>query len=118
VPVGDPNFGRLMPCPEPDCPAVRALQTERQTRIVNYAQLPDEHAGHTFASFLALDERQREGKMVAFAAAQRFVRAAAIGHWVDRADLATEFGLPAQPEDRRNWLVFHGEPGRGKTGLA
>jgi DNA replication protein DnaC len=116
VPISHPMFGKLMPCPEPGCAAVAAAQSDRRERLVQYAQLDDEYRDNTFESFMALSEHLRDGKMRAYHAALQFVQNADTGYWVNKADLAIQFGQTA-PDDYRNWLVFYGEPGVGKTGM-
>lgn len=114
-PVGHPDFGKLFACPA-GCAASRNEDRAAED-LARYAQLDPEYAGCTFASFEALPAAQREGKMQAYYAARLFVAGAQRGYWVNRRAVAAQFGGQAT-DDSRNWLVFHGEPGRGKTGMA
>lgn len=111
-----PEFGRLFPCPA-HCEAARQAESDGLQRLIGRSRLPVEYRYLTFETFDELPESQRLGKVTARAAAASFVNNADGGYYVDRRELGESLGQAAEL-DLRNWLVFHGQHGRGKTGLA
>lgn len=112
-----PDFGKLFPCPA-NCEAVQAARARHTDAVRNLSQLPPEYQTLTLASFEHLSDEEKEGKMGGYYAAWLFVRGMAAGNCaVDRRDIAYNLGKDA-PSETRNWLVFYGEHGRGKTGMA
>lgn len=118
LPIDDPMFGKMQPCPK-NCRAAQALTSARRDSIRRYSQLPEESQKHTLESFKALSKEQRRGKMLGYWAARLFLESLKTDrpYYVDRAAMARPFKQDA-PEDWRSWLVFHGEPGTCKTGMA
>lgn len=117
LPVGHPEFGKLHPCPN-ECQAVAENAARCKHNAIVYSRLPAEYQHLNFESFEALPERYLDGKRAGLMTARAFVAAANGGnYYVDRADIARLWREQA-PEDWRNWIVFFGEHGRGKTGLA
>lgn len=117
VPATDNRFGKYFPCPAEGCAARAGIAAARKDTIVKYAALPPQYERLTFASFEALSDKMKAGKLLGYWAARLFVHHIDQGGWVDQADLATYFNREAKNR-LANWLIFHGEPGRGKTGLA
>jgi hypothetical protein len=120
LPLDDPQFGKLQPCPE-RCGAAQALAATQQASIRRYSQLPEESERHTLASFMALSDDAREGKMRGYWAARLYLDSIGGGErpfHVNRAALAKKFGKKGEAEDWRNWLVFYGPNGTCKTGMA
>lgn len=113
---GQPGFGQLVPCPA-NCATVQATYEKRGGRIRKYARIPIEYKDCSFEKFDAYASDVRDGKMAGRWGAHYFVEGAEDGFYVDRRDIAFQFQLD-KPSDRRNWLVFYGETGRGKTGMA
>lgn len=116
VGVSDPRFGQLFLCPR-GCKAAQQMQMVRRDGLRKYSKLPAEYADLTFATFDALPELMRAGKMPARWSAEMFVNARDAQYYVNRADVARYYGHD-DPDDWRNWLVLWGAHGRGKTGLA
>lgn len=117
LPVDHPGFGQLHRCPE-NCAAVQQMDALRRTGLRKYSKLPEEYAGLSFATFDALPEVVKAGKLPARIAAGLFVDAADQQHWVNRAAVGGLFTDDPGQDDWRNWLVLYGPHGRGKTGLA
>lgn len=111
-----PDFGKWFPCPA-HCPSAVAMSERRRERLLSRAAVPAGYSAFTFETFAALPNAQLEGKEQAYLAAQAFAANAAEGCWVNRADIGAQFGASVE-DDVRNWLVFYGANGRGKTGLA
>jgi DNA replication protein len=119
APYGHPEFGKLVECPAPDCPVNAEKRERRRQAAIAYSKLPDGYEDCTFATFDAKPQALLAGKMLARWAAHYFVAAIVAGErgYVNARLLAEQFNQ-AEADDLRNWLVFHGEPGRGKTGMA
>lgn len=104
-----------------DCPlnclASQKLKAKRESGVIKYSQLPPEYQPLTFVTFDRMSIEYQNGKYPARVAAEQFVEAIDQGGYVNRAAVAALFGRTAD-DDWRNWLVFYGEHGRGKTGLA
>lgn len=116
LPVDHPNFGRMIPCPA-NCHAVQEITAASKKNRVRYSRLSAEYENLTFDSFAALPGELLVGKMLGYWTAVEFVNAMNRNHMVDIAKVARRFDKDC-PEDVRNWVVFYGEHGRGKTGLA
>lgn len=114
VPLDDPRFGKPIPCPA-NCAAVQRQQNDLAARLLRRSQLPDEYRACSFHAFDALPAEYRRGKDDARRAAQYFVEAAP-GHFVDAGWLGAAHKHLAG--ERRNWLIFTGLHGLGKTGMA
>lgn len=117
VPYGSPGFGQVFPCPDPTCPVRRAELREREEKLFRVSQLPAEYQDLSLETFMALPDAQREGKMQAAWGAHYFIAGCERGCWVNRASIAAQFDDEVD-DDIRNWLVFYGGYGVGKTGLA
>lgn len=118
VPVSDPRFGQLFPCPN-NCEAARGLERDRQMRVHAAMRLPEEYQNCTLDSFCALMMARpelREGKRLAYAAVDAYAGAAADDFYVDFAEVALRAGLIGET-DWRNCLILSGDYGVGKTGL-
>lgn len=121
VPIGDPRFGKLFPCPNPDCVVANERRATQTLKRFQQSRLPLEFAGCTFASWESgLDKAARRAKMIAYEAALAFCTGD--GCYVDLAEIVDRRTTTGWPDnlDRRpkNWLVLYGEYGVGKTGLA
>lgn len=116
VPQGHPDFGKFFPCPD-KCPSERAMSEERREKLRRRAFVPRGYGDCTFESFENHSEEELVGKAQAYYAARLFVMARKHGYYVNRAQVAAEFEEEVE-DDLRNWLVFYGPNGRGKTGLA
>lgn len=115
-PVDHPDFGKAIPCPA-NCPAALEMAAESRVRRVRYSRLSDEYKDLTLDSFAALPGELLIGKMVGYWASVEFINAVNRSRMVDLAKIAARFDRSIAA-DLRNWLVFYGEHGRGKTGLA
>lgn len=105
VPHGDPRFGQLFACPA-NCSAIRTIRADRQDRIQKYSALPEAYADLTFDTWDLLPAIARSGKDSARWLAGAFVDAMPTGF------------VQAVEGDPRNWQVYWGRHGLGKTGLA
>lgn len=114
VPVDDPRFGKPIPCPA-GCATVLRQQNDLAARLLRRSQLPEEYQACSFVAFDALPAEYRRGKEDARRAAQYFVDAAP-GHYVDAGWLMPS--LKHLAGEKRNWLIFSGLHGLGKTGMA
>lgn len=140
-----PDFGKLFPCPNPNCPARKQQNQERYQKITARAALPPEYAEMTFANWEGLIKAKPEsmlGKWDALGAAKAFVSARDRRFYFDFADSTREANLLVQaakqtaPANRKhfydfslefdpdwsvgekNSIVFAGMNGIGKTSLA
>lgn len=115
VPVGHEYFGKLYPCPA--CEKGHRLLVNQWRARMRDAGLPSNYQGLTFDTWQALAENLKEGKRLAFQAAMLFV--AGEGHYVS---ISEAYRLCkrrfAGADVVRNSLVFQGQVGTGKTGLA
>lgn len=143
VGLDDPNFGKVQPCTNPDCPTVRRNAQMRAERLSG--QLEAQYAEFSFETWLTqVPQHQQAGKQLPLAVAshfarqplspffisdvfdamnkthtyQRFVNASGVDCL--RVNLArTEDGMKEDVQNTYgNWLVFEGVYGTGKTGLA
>lgn len=119
VPRDHAEYGKLHFCP--NCAKGQLEQQTSLNRLLKHAQLPAHYAGLTFETWDRLAPEFRAGKELARAAAGLFVKAARQGYWVSLNMMYRQARL-RMPGDlyevNRNWLVFQGDVGLGKTGLA
>jgi len=115
VPVSHPQFGKPVACPA-QCAAVQQQRADRADRMAKYARLPQDYQACSFALFDTLPEEFKQGKLNARRAAELFVDAAARQHYISAGFLHGH--LKSVVDEERNWLIFEGPHGRGKTGLA
>lgn len=138
VPIDDPRFGKLFPCP--DCEAGHEAMRKRQLRMFAQAQMPKEYQIYRIRHFMprwmdesGLTDELLEGKRLGIGMAWQFVNNADHGMierevyrlWID-VYKANRLPIPAGWEKKaattndmaRHWLVLHGMNGTGKTALA
>lgn len=115
VPYDHPDFGKLFPCPNPDCPTVLEQRQRRFAGLLKHSGLPAKYARLTFESWGTLPAAQRAGKDLAVASAYLFAttEAFSLNHAAGVVDAA-----PPGYDELRGWLVLQGALGVGKTGLA
>ena len=132
VPVGHPLYGRFIPCPDANCPIVRANWEARYAKISTEAQIPKEYRRITFAKWHTLaqqfpygsgtdpDYDYMAGKWGAYAAAVLFVESVDRGYRFGLDEAAQRFGLPLPPFEapKRRGFILSGTNGVGKTSLA
>lgn len=123
APVGHPLFSKLIPCPNKDCPDGRRLRVSRYEKLLTKSGLPDTYRSLTLQSFIDLPEEMRRGKELAAGAAWIFSQRREQDHYLslrESAQAVTEDSSIIQryTPDLKNWLVFQGGLGLGKTGLA
>lgn len=112
VPVGDPRFGKLQRCTNPDCSAAQEIA---RRALRNY-ELPREYQGYCFETWESIPIQAQIGKLIAFQAAALFAEHPA--HEVNGNEAARLAGYGSEGEGViKNSLAFFGEPGVGKTGL-
>lgn len=116
VPLSDPLFGRTRPCPA-NCEAVQEAYRERFARLKKYSGLPPEYEECTFAVFDSLVGHMRAGKNEARKVAGLFVDAWERDYMVEAGYVYSAWETPDYTE-MRNWIVFFGDYGVGKTGMA
>jgi hypothetical protein len=122
VPPDHPKWGQLFPCPNPDCPAVKARREEQHVKLWTLAQIPAGYQDLTFASWETLYDYPDylDGKRDALGAALAFVEARDRDYRFTMDEAAAWVHLPP-PEvlsGQRNSVTFYGKPGVGKTSLA
>jgi DNA replication protein DnaC len=114
VPLSHPQFGRPVRCPN-NCATVQQQTAARADRARRLSRLPTDYQNCTFAAFdTYLDEETQVGKLNARRAAGMFVDAADSNFFID----AGSFVGSDLHGEMRNWLIFTGPHGRGKTGMA
>ena len=111
VPVDDPRFGKLFPCPNPQCPTRQRHLLERQTALVKFAQIPEHYQNYTFQTWMdaASHRTAKDNWFVDFA--YKWIEAP--GHYVTMPGKWLDGGADVM----RNGLIFAGGFGVGKTGL-
>lgn len=116
VPIHHPLFGKLVPCP--DCAKGQLAQMGLWKRRLKEIGLPPSYSTLSFESFDLLPAKLRSGKMQARIAAELF--ATTEGCWVQESQtyIRANREYPKSEDTVRNWLVFQGPFGCGKTGLA
>lgn len=142
LPVEHPQFGKLFPCPNPQCPARAAQEKERFSKLNMRARLPSEYAALSFADWDALIREYPEymiGKWRGYGAARAFVAAAGKRFYYSNIEATAQAmrdikaaravapadkrrHYPDAPEEKdlgvKNSLVLSGINGVGKTSLA
>lgn len=116
LPFGHPDWGRLWPCPEAQCPARQAAAVQRAPHLLRKSGLLDKYREMSFQTWLALPAEMRAGKAQALAAAWAWAQTA--GQPFSMAQALAQFGLQGGSDEPRAWLVLQGGLGLGKTGLA
>lgn len=140
VAPSDGRHGKLYLCTNPDCPKVRAQIRERFEKLKTLYQVDmdaEAYESYTFETWRALAAEVRNQKHIPFGVAQFFARNPFNEFCL--SDMLTDFNVPYEAEwvedSQRltfslggqnevlensigNWLVFEGEYGTGKTGLA
>lgn len=116
---GDPYFGKLVPCPNPEC--IRG--NEHRTRIWNgryaSARIPDHYQELTFATWQILPDEYKAKKGIASWAAYLF--ADKPDRFMTRFDIFEAAGVidpdAGLPDRKKNCVMLYGGVGLGKTGL-
>lgn len=117
VPREHPQFGKLHPCSE--CKRGQQAAENIQRAALRSAELPETYKMLTFKSWLDLPDEQRKGKELAFTAAALFATSSHANFSIKLSEIYAEAEMQFADEDRTcNSLVFQGDVGRGKTGLA
>lgn len=115
LPYDHPQFGKLFPCPNPNCPTANANRASASARLLKRSGLPAKYAALNFNTWYALPDYLRAGKELAAASAWLFARGGAFT--LDEAAATLDYALIGADEPRE-WLVLQGGLGVGKTGLA
>lgn len=122
LPVEHPNFGDVVPCPNPSCPVLSTQRAERYAKLCTLAQIPDEYEGLTLENWRQLFDAPefQTGKLDAFGAALAFVAARERGYRFTLDDVADMVNLERPPyaSASRCSMVLTGTYGVGKTSLA
>lgn len=124
VDIGHPRFGKMYPCPNPNCPAQaqhKLNQAQEVMRLRSKGWEAD-FADMTFESFRRLmggkNHPNWKGKRGAYAMALAFAHASAPFDQQSASRWALKMDWPeAQPGESRS-VVLTGDVGMGKTGLA
>lgn len=115
-------FGKPLPCPDPDCSALKQMRAERYAKLTTLAQIPKEYAGLTLGHWWELFETApqfREGKLDAFGAVLAFVAARDRSYLFTQDDAADGVSLPHSDNDgdEKCSIVLSGDTGVGKTSM-
>lgn len=116
---GHPYYGRLIPCPNPDCP--KGNDNRRRIYEARYktARIPLDFRGLTFQTWDEIADRDKLEKFPAWAASWLF--ATQPDHYSTRAQIYGLLGLPDplphEPDRRKNCVMLFGGVGQGKSGL-
>lgn len=115
----DPRWGKLLPCPNPDCP-VRAVHREAAyNALLQRAGVPGLYKDLSFNTFFELSAAERQGKELAAACCWEFSENEGQMVNLRRAvTLVRPAEAPRYADVSKNWLVLQGGLGVGKTGLA
>lgn len=118
----DERFGKMYPCPNPDCP-VRTQQKQSQVQTVMRTRSswrPD-YAEMTFDAFnqiMGKTDARWIGKRGAYVMAMAFARFPGAFTQNEAAQYVFEINWPKASPLSNNSVVFTGTVGVGKTGLA
>lgn len=121
--VDDPQFGQIVPCPNPSCPVLERQRADRYAKLCTLAQIPDEYADLPLVGWEQLFESApefRRGKLDAYGAVLAFIAARGRGYRFTLDDAADMVGLERPPyaSPARCSIVLTGTFGVGKTTLA
>lgn len=117
VPVGHEKFGKLFPCPNPECASRQQAESKRREKMLTRSGLPAMYAKLTFDTWMALPAILRQRKELAAGAAWMFSQKRSDGFSLQ--DAANVTGMAGSfSHESRSWLVLQGNLGVGKTGLA
>lgn len=119
--IHDPRFGKLYPCPEPNCPARLRNARQQAESVMRFSSWNDSYYGLTFDSFKQLmsDANVRNGKRGAYAAAFAFAHCDQQPFTLTQAaQYAIGQNWPGDDGRVSNSVVLTGDVGLGKTGLA
>lgn len=118
VPVGDPRFGKLYPCPA-NCDALAEQRRQRQDRLIRVSHWSEVYDGWNFDNYIDYVDGlgAAPGKFGAYAAALMFAVRAGEPYTLRESLQSLEMpGYEDQIESRSN-LVLTGGNGVGKTAL-
>jgi len=122
VPVRDPRFGKMFPCPNPHCPIMQEQRDRRYATLCRLSQIPEAYLDVSFDLWANTSDDSMAGKWDALGAALAFVHARDINFKFSMAEAAAHVGLDVQDYAndtfRRNSIVYAGINGVGKTSLA
>lgn len=117
VPASDERWGKLYPCPEKACVTRAEAAARRADALLTRSGVPGTYRELTFDSWFQIPEQQRAGKELAAAAAWVWAHKLTVS-LRGAADLFEHPDAPRLPDNHKTWLVFQGDLGLGKTGLA
>lgn len=124
LPTSDPNFGKGVTCPNPDCQTTAERREARYAKLCNLSQIPAEYQGEevSFEGWGELEQYPQavEGKRGALGAALAFVQAREreFRFTLDEAAALGGIEAPERASGAKCSLVFSGPNGTGKTSLA
>lgn len=123
LPYDHPMFGKPLPCPALNCPALEAQRHQRYEQLCTLAQIPDEYKDLTLDSWRELFEVApafQVGKLHAYGAALAFIAARENRFMFRLSDASIIVGIDEPEFDTppRNSIAFYGTFGVGKTSLA
>lgn len=116
VPVGHPDFGKLVGCTA-QCEAYQDNQRVVIQGIMKHCGLPSHYRKYTFDSFRSMPKSDLGMKLHAVGGALCWIK----GHPFTLVDAARAIGnmdYNGGEEKKSRSLVLHGENGYGKTGIA
>lgn len=122
VPIDDPRFGKMVRCPNPECPTVQSQRLEQaRTVMATRSSWRPDYAEMTFESFeqmMGNSEQNWQGKRGAYALAKAFAVYNRPFDLNEAAQYAFNVNWRNAPKGTSNSAVFTGPVGVGKTGAA
>lgn len=123
VPISDVRFGKLYPCPDPNCPIMHQHRRQQILKVMETrSSWIDDDNAMTFASFRDLmgkpNSSNWKGKRGAYAMAMAFSRAYRPFTENEASQAAFKEDWPNAKPGVSQSVVFTGGVGIGKTGLA
>ena len=115
VDFGHPDFGKIFACSNPTCEAGIEQRARLAAMGIQRTGLPAQYRTFSFATFDALTDQQKAGKVIAREAAWAWAQHGS----VNIANILDFYGVDHTEQSiNRTGLVLYGGLGMGKTGLA
>lgn len=123
VAISDPRFGKMFPCPNPECPVTHQHRQQQVVKVMETrSSWKPDYNDMTFESFRKLmgkpNSANWNGKRGAYAMAMAFSRAYAPFTENEASQAAFNVDWPKAKPGASQSVVLNGGVGIGKTGLA